>query len=309
VGDAAYRGPLDAIKKNAFLIERSSCDYICLLSGEHIYRMDYAAMLDFHVNNNADITLACNEVNRPDTETEDVAIADGNRIISLHRARERCPTDAEPILAPMDVAIVEKSVLLHILEAFPDEACADFRLSTQLLEGAIENYESLCYRFGGLAGRVSRDQYWCKLESRSEYYQANMDLLELSPPMDLYQPDWSIRTYQAQIPPARTVPGKSSNEGLCINSIVAGGTVISGGGVNHSVLFPGTRVEDSATVEDSILLSGVVVGEGARLRKCVVEKGVSIPGGESIGYDHDQDTSRFTVAQDGVVFVPKGYRF
>jgi glucose-1-phosphate adenylyltransferase len=129
------------------------------------------------------------------------------------------------------------------------------------------------------------------------------------PPLDLYQEDWPIRSYQAQTPPARTVPGVSGTEGIFINSIVAGGTVIAGGSVQHSILFPQVFVDDGAFVEDAILFQGVRIGAGARLRRCIVDKDVAVPPREQIGYDLKRDSERFTVSEQGIVVVPKGYRF
>jgi glucose-1-phosphate adenylyltransferase len=141
------------------------------------------------------------------------------------------------------------------------------------------------------------------------YYEANMALLEPVPPLDLYQPDWTIRTYQAQHPPARTVPGASGSQGIFINSIVAGGSIIAGGGVHHSILFPRVRVNDGAIVEDAILFEGVEVGAGARVHRCIVDKGVRIPRDEEIGVDPARDRERFVVSEGGVVVVPRDARF
>ena len=141
------------------------------------------------------------------------------------------------------------------------------------------------------------------------YYEASMALLEPVPPLDLYQQDWVIRTYQGQNPPARTVPGESGHEGVFVNSILAGGVVICGGGVDRSILFPRVRVDDEALVHDSILFDGAHVGAGAELQNCIVEKGVAIPPQERIGLDLERDRERFTISPKGIVVVPKGYRF
>ena len=136
-----------------------------------------------------------------------------------------------------------------------------------------------------------------------------MDLLRSRPSIDLYQDDWPIRTYEGQHPPARTVAGKSGREAVIINCMLAAGTVISGGSVRHSILFPNTRVEDGAVVEESLLFEEVMVGAEAKLKKCIIDKHVRIPPGERIGYDRVQDAARFIISERGIVVVPKDYRF
>ncbi len=185
-------------------------------------------------------------------------------------------------------------------------AVVDTDLAVDVVAPVVAEHRVVAYRFGQDRGRVTPDRYWCDLASIDAYYQANMALLRAEPPLDLYQADWNIHTYQGQYPPARTVPGATSgNEGIFVNSMLAAGTVISGGGVNHSVLFPKVRVQDGAIVEASILFSGVVVGHGAHLRNCIVEKDVVIPPRMQIGHDLKADRERFTVSEKGVVVVTK----
>ena len=156
---------------------------------------------------------------------------------------------------------------------------------------------------------MTQDKYWRTLSSLDDYYDANMDLLKLEPPLDIYQADWPVRTYQQQRPPARTVPGRSCNEGICVNSIVAGGTVIAGGGVSRSVLGNRVYIDDGATVEDSILFLGVTVGEGAQVRRAICDRNVQIPPNAKIGVDRELDAKRFAVTAAGVVVIPSSYRF
>ena len=164
------------------------------------------------------------------------------------------------------------------------------------------------YRFGGKAGRVSQDRYFGDLGSLDAYFRANLELLEPSPRLNLYQRDWPIRTYAGQGPPARTVASTTGNEGIFVNCMVAGGVVISGGAVSHSILFANVHVDDHATVERCILFDDVHVGAGAQLRNCLVDKGVQIPPGAKIGFEPARDRELFTVSEGGVVVVPQGWQ-
>jgi glucose-1-phosphate adenylyltransferase len=233
------------------------------------------------------------------------------------------PADATELhIVPMGAYVVDRALLLAELDALaavearsapedciesPPGAGAD--LATHLLPALLDRHPVHAYRFGGERGRVTPDRYWTDLESTDAYFDANMALLQAEPPLDLYQPDWNILTYQGQYPPARTVPGPSSgNEGIFVNSMLAAGTVIRGGGVSHSVLFPLVEVEDGAIVDEAILFEGVRVGEGAQIRRCICDKDVVIGPGERIGFDQAADRARFEVSPGGVVVVTKGQR-
>jgi glucose-1-phosphate adenylyltransferase len=165
------------------------------------------------------------------------------------------------------------------------------------------------YRFGGEKGRVSPDKYWRDVGTLDAYYDANMDLLEAVPPLNLYQNDWPIRTYSGQHPPARTAQGSYGSEGIFINSIVSSGSVISGGSAQESILFNNVRVNNEAIVERSLLFEGVVVGNGVRIKNTIIDKNVKVPDGEEIGYDLEKDRQRFTLSANNIVVIPKGYVF
>jgi len=214
-----------------------------------------------------------------------------------------------PAPVSMELAVFRKPVLIQALERDAASGISGHDLGRDLLPALLAEHRIMNYEFGRATGRVTPDRYWRKLTSLDVYYEANMDLLHSEPPLDLYQPDWPVRSRPTQMPPARTVPGKSCNEGVCVNSMIAGGVVIAGGGVNHSILFSGVHVEDAAIVEEAILLNGVQVGEGSQLRRCIVDKHVRIPPGERIGFEPREDARRFSVTEKGIVIVPAGYCF
>ena len=313
MGERWYEGTADAIYHNLYLLERNQAEYALILSADHIYRMDYSAMLDFHVSQGADVTVACMRVPIAEACAFGVVVADADQRIRAFQEKpeqpQHSPGDTSQALVSMGIYIFSKSLLQELLEQDYAQPGSSHDFGKDILPAIIAERRVMAYGFGGSAGRVTPDCYWRDVGTIDAYYQANMDLLEPVPPLNLYQEDWPIRTFQRQTPPARTVPGASGNEGIFINSIVAGGVVIAGGGVQSSVLFPHVFVDDEAMVEQSILFHGVQVGEGARLRNCIIDKYVQVPPREKIGYDLERDRERFTVSEQGIVVVPKGYRF
>jgi glucose-1-phosphate adenylyltransferase len=312
-GERWYAGTADAIHQNLYLVERSGARYVMILSGDHIYRMDYAAMLDAHQQHGADATVACMEVGVEEARAFGVvSIDEDNRITEFMEKPQRpatIPGDSEHALASMGVYLFSTELLTETLHEDHQDRESSHDFGKDILPKLIQTHRVFAHRFGGAEGRVTPDRYWRDVGTLDAFYEANMDLLKPIPALDLYQQDWPIRSYAGQTPPARTVPGASGNEGIFINSIVAGGTVIAGGIVQHSILFPNVFVGDETQVEGSILFDGVRVGDGAQLKHCIVDKGVDIPPRESIGYDLERDRQRFTVSDKGVVVVPKGFRF
>ena len=312
-GERWYSGTADAIYQNLYLIERSGAERVMILSGDHIYRMDYAAMLKSHAESGADATVACMEVPLADASSFGIVELDANLRITSFLEK---PADPRPMpgssdraLASMGIYLFSVDVLSEALRSDRDRGQSRHDFGHDLLPHLLATHQVDAYPFGGSAGRVTPDNYWRDVGTIDAYYEANMDLLKSVPPLNLYQDDWPIRTYQEQTPPARTVSGASGTEGIFINSIVGGGSVISGGSLHHSILFPRVYVDDEALVEDAILFSDVRVGSGAQLRSCIVDKHVEIPAGETIGFDVARDRERFHVSPEGIVVVPRGYHF
>lgn len=312
-GEKWYQGTADAIHQNSYLLERSDAELTIILSGDHIYRMDYASMIDTHNRLGADATVACMKV--PLEEADQFGIMttdDGQSIIKFQEKPESadaCEDDPEHALASMGIYVFPTKLLLDILEQDNCDETSSHDFGKDILPKLIHSHHVCAHYFGSSVGRVSPDNYWRDVGTLDSYYQANMDLLVSIPPLDLYQDDWPIRSYQAQTPPARAVPGESDNEGIFINSILSGGTIISGGSVGHSVLFQNVFIDDQAIVENSVLFDNVKVGKDARLNKCIIDKGVAIPDGEIIGHDIVKDRERFTMTKNNIIVIPSDYVF
>jgi glucose-1-phosphate adenylyltransferase len=308
-----YMGTANAIYQNLYMIERSEADWVLILSGDHIYRMDYAEMIRAHIERQAAVTIACMEVGLDEAHAFGVLAVDADsRIVDFQEKPDQArPSTGNPecALVSMGVYVFSRQLLVDELRRDHDSTASSHDFGRDILPALVAAGGAFAYTFGGERGRVSPDRYWRDVGTIDDYYEANMSLLDPIPPLDLYQKDWTIRTYEGQTPPARTVPGESGNEGVFVNSIISGGSVIAGGGVNHSILFSGVRVGDEAIVEDAILFNDVVVGDGAQVKHCIVDKGVVIPAGESIGVDAERDRERFMISAKGIVVIPKSYRF
>ena len=313
VGEHWYEGTADAIFQNLNLLERNFSEYTLILSGDHIYRMDYEAMLKSHKASGADITIACMEVPIEEASAFGVVVINENdqNMAFEEKPRQPTPIPSNPriTLVSMGLYVFSTDFLKMALIQDQQVEGSSHDFGKDILPLAVKNHRVNAYRFGGEEGRVTQDRYWRDVGTIEAYYRANMDLLKPVPPLDIYQYDWPIRTYQPQTPPARTTLGKSGAEGVFINSILAGGVVISGGHVRDSVLFADVFIDDKALIEKSILFNGVQVGADARLKNCIIDKKVKIPPKEQIGYDLVTDRQRFTVTEKGIVVVPEGFTF
>jgi len=314
MGNAWYTGTADAIYQNRYLLERSDIEYVVVLAGDHIYRMDYAEMLKEHIFKMLDVSVACMPVSLEEAKAFGVLEIDENHLIRGFFEKVQnppvMPDDPERALASMGIYIFSLPALLKVLQQDHAETESGHDFGQNILPWMVSKEMKVgAYHFGGQDGRVSQDSYWRDVGTIDAYYKANMDLLKPMPAINLYQKDWLIRTYHGQFPSARMVPSATGEVGLVENASLAGGVVIIGAKVIQSILSHDVRVEAGAFVEKSILFDGVLVGEGARLKKCIIDKGVTIPPDVYIGWNLADDKKRFTVSEDGVVVVTKGYKF
>lgn len=313
-GQSWYAGTADAVYQNLYLLRRSGADQVLVLSGDHIYRMDYAAMLQFHCDHLADATVACMKVPLKEASSFGVMQVDDQGRICAFQEKPRRPRpmagDANHVLGSMGIYVFSLELLCSLLEEDAADENSSHDFGKDHFPRLIQTDAVYGYPFGGERGRVSADGYWRDVGTLDAYYAANMDLLSAEPPIDLGQSDWPIHTADCQAPAARAVPGRIGKRPSVIdNAILGAGTVVAGGTVRNSILSRNVRVDDGAEVTDSIIFDDVTIGAGARLKRCIVDKHVKIPPGERIGWDSYRDAKRFVVSDSGIAVVPRDYRF
>lgn len=316
VGNDWYRGTADAIYQNIFHITDEDPRYVCIFGGDHIYKMQVSQMLDFHKEKNADLTISAIPI--PIEEAHEFGIMEVDENWKLVNFVEKPQTPPRPIpgnpgmcLASMGNYIFGKDELLSALEKDNkiQESNHDFGknvIPMMLNEGKnIYVYNFASNSFLGMTD--SERGYWRDVGSIDAYWQANMDLLDYTPELNLYSKEWPLRTFNYNYPPAKFVWEEGDRVGMATNSMVSEGCIISGGGLSHCVLSPKVRINSYSSVTDSILMENVEVGRYSQIRKAIIDKNVIIPPHTKIGIDREEDLKRgFHISDGGVTVVPKG---
>ncbi len=317
IADHWYLGTADAIYQNWYSVERFAAeggapDAILILAGDHVYKMDYRVMLDFHEEKRADLTVATLTVSRAVAAGQlGVLVVDGEQRVLRFQEKppEPAPSPDDPgaCLASMGIYVFRPEVLARRLEEDAASTDSSHDFGKDVINRMIGEDRVVAFPFE----RANRNPtpFWRDVGTVDAYWEAHMDLVAITPQFNLYDRQWPIRTYHEPWPPAKTVHEEPGRTGSPVSSLLSPGCIVSGSRVVRSVLSPGVRVNSFATVEDSVLLSEVDVGREARVRRAIVDKGVRIPPGEAIGYNLDQDQSRFTVTEGGIVVLPKEARF
>ncbi|MDK9723491.1 MAG: glucose-1-phosphate adenylyltransferase [Sterolibacteriaceae bacterium MAG5] len=304
-----YQGTADAVYQNLDVIRRHKPRYVLVLSGDHIYKMDYGRMLAQHAQNQADLTIACLDVPRLDAREFGVIHVDENhRIVDFVEkpADPPCiPGKPERALASMGIYIFNAGFLFEQLCRDRDDPKSNHDFGKNVIPHAVKNYRVFAHDFGEscVGMGASNIPYWRDVGTLDAYWEANMELTKVTPELNLYDEDWPIWTHQEQLPPAKFVFDDEDRRGMAVDSMVSGGNIISGAVVRRSLLFSRVCVHSHASVEDSVLLPKVDVGEGAQLRRVIVDKHCRIPAGMKIGFDAEADRQRFHVSPDGVTLV------
>lgn len=309
--DSWYQGTADAIYQNLYLLERSGAKNVVVLSGDHIYRMDYAEMLRRHNETKADATVACMPVGIEQASSFGIMTVDRELQITGFEEKPRVispmPSNPEMALASMGIYVFSCEMLIETLRQDHTNTASAHDFGNDILPKLIHSHKVVAHHFDTETGRVSADKYWRDVGTIDSYFEANMDLLKPLPPLDLYQRDWQVRTSNTQSPPARTCSGADDVEPRILNSILSNGTVVSGGVVKNSVLSPNVRINAGTHVEDSVLFSRVTVGTGSRVSRCIVEKGVTIPPGTIVNSATFANAPGCVVSEKGILVIPKGF--
>lgn len=306
-----YQGTADAVYQNIFVIEKDRPEYVLILAGDHIYKMNYLRMIEFHREMGADLTVGALRVSREEAkEFGVIQVDERNRINGFQEKPpnpKTIPGDDNHCLASMGIYVFTARFLFEQLCRDATETNSSHDFGKNIIPSIIDEHN--VYAFPFRDENRKRQAYWRDVGTLDAYFDANMDLIEIDPLLNLYDADWPIRTHQPNSPPPKFVFGSRGEGDRCgqaIDSIVCPGTIISGGKVVRSVISSDVRVNSYAQVEDSILFQGVEIGRHARVRRAIIDKGVTIPPGMSIGYDIELDRQRgFAISPHGVVVIAK----
>jgi len=309
VGENWYQGTADAVFQNLDLIRRSRPRHVLVLSGDHIYKMDYRRMLSEHAHRQADLSVACIDVPLADASGFGVMhVGDDQRVSAfIEKPANPPPMPDRPdrALASMGVYVFNADFLYELLIRDHDDPHSSHDFGKNVIPHCVDRYRVFAHNFAhSCVGMDSTGiPYWRDAGTIDAYWEANMELTKVTPELNLYDDDWPIWTHQEQLPPAKFVFDDDGRRGMAVDSLVSGGDIISGAVVRKSLLFSRVNVHSYAQIEDSVILPHVDIGRSAKLRRVVMDKHCRIPEGMTIGYDVEADRQRFHVSEGGITLV------
>jgi glucose-1-phosphate adenylyltransferase len=310
VSEQWYQGTADAVYQNIYSIGSEQPRHVLILSGDHIYKMNYGRMLNQHNDSGADVTLATIQIDPSEVYRFGVIDVDrDNRVIGfLEKPKEtelRSPYNPTKVSASMGIYIFNTDVLIPVLLKDAEDPTSSHDFGKDILPKMVDDYR--VYSFDFVDENKKEALYWRDVGTLEAYYEANMDIVSVSPVFNLYDSDWPIRTHQRQYPPAKFVFNEPGRTGRAMDSIVSAGCIVSGSCVGNSVLSPDVRVNSYSDVESSILFSHVNVGRHCRIRNAILDRDVHVPEGTTIGYDLEADRQRYFVTDSGITVVTRDY--
>jgi len=305
-----YMGTADAVYQNIYSIGSEQPKYVLILSGDHIYKMNYERMLRQHKDSAADVTVATLLTEPAECRHFGVVEIDHESRITGFQEKPketsvRSPYDASKISASMGIYIFNADVLIPLLLKDAEDPKSSHDFGKDILPKMLADYRVFSFNF--VDENKKEALYWRDVGTLEAYYEANMDLVSVSPVFNLYDEHWPIRTHQRQYPPAKFVFAEAPRIGHALDSLVSGGCIISGGFVKNCVLSPDVRVNSFSEVEESILFSHANIGRNCRIRKAIVDRDVHVPEGTTIGYDTEADRERYFVTDSGITVVTRDY--
>lgn len=310
VGEDWYRGTADAVYQNLGLIRRNRPKYVLVLSGDHVYKMDYGCILADHVQSGADLTVACIDVPLAEASAFGIMQVDaGRRVVRFaEKPAEPPPLPERPdrALANMGVYVFDAEFLYAQLSRDHGDAGSTHDFGKDVIPHCVSHHQVKAHHFSdSCVGRLSGSTvpYWRDVGTIDAYWQANMELTKVTPDLNIYDEDWPVWTHQEQLPPAKFVFDDDGRRGMAVDSLVSGGNIISGASVRRSLLFSRVHVHSYAEIEDSVILPDVHIGRHVRLRRVVIDKHCRIPDGMTIGHDAVADGQRFFVSAGGITLV------
>ena len=309
--DQWYNGTADAVHQNADIIETYGTKYMVVLAGDHIYKMDYEMMLQQHVQSGANVTIGCLEVPRMEATGFGVMHVDANDQVIAFVEKPRdppgIPGNMDMALASMGIYVFDTKFLLDLLAEDARDTNSSHDFGKDIIPHCVKNGKAVAHRFTNSCVRSSKEAaaYWRDVGTVDAYWEANLDLCDIIPALDLYDNDWPIWTYGEVTPPAKFVHDEDGRRGMAVSSLVSGGCIVSGASLRRTLLFTGVRVNSFTTMEGAVVMPYVEVGRNARLKNVVIDRGVVIPDGLVVGEDPAHDAARFRRTDNGVVLITK----
>jgi len=305
IEDSWYSGTADAVYQNLDIIRTHKPDYVMILAGDHVYKMDYGPMIAHHVDSGADMTVGGIEVPLKDAKAFGVLSVDAEGLVTEF---EEKPAEPQPMpgatdtaLASMGIYVFNTAFLYEQLIKDADSTYSTHDFGHDIIPQLINKYRVSCYPFRD--SLLEQSAYWRDVGTIDSFWQANLELIGVVPELNLYDEHWPIWTYQEQLPPAKFVFDDDDRRGMALDSMVSGGCLISGATVRHSLLFSNVRVNSFAALQDVVVLPNVQIGRNCRITRAVIDKWCEIPDGMVIGEDPEKDAERFHVSPGGIVLI------
>ncbi|GBD88368.1 glucose-1-phosphate adenylyltransferase [bacterium BMS3Abin03] len=304
-----YLGTANAIYQNKNLFSNDKkAKWVLILSGDHIYKMDYLRLVQYHIDKKADVSISCIEVPGGEASRFGIVGVDSDHKVNSFIEKPQVPPEIPDrpgySFVNMGIYVFNANILREVFDEMESKNIKTHDFGEDIIPYMVESHLDVrAYKFADKNKKKS--PYWKDIGTIDSYFDASLDLISVNPEFNLYDSDWSMRTYQYQYPPAKTVSHEGERVGRSLNSLVCDGSIISGGLVERALIGPNVRINSFAYVTDSIIMNNCDVGRHARIRRAILDKNVHIPEGYEIGYDRDADTRKFTVTESGIVVIEK----